>query len=213
MGDERSYRVSENEREHVIVALRDHLLEGRLTLEEFSERAGRALRAVVGRDLSLLLADLPSHGPSRSLPRRKRTIVTGGLFAHVVRRGRLRLGRRTVAISVCSDIDLDLREASIDAPRSSVTVVAVCGNVDIYVPEGIDVDVVGVAIAGHRRDWGRDVSMPDVPTVHVRAFGLLGTIDVWRVPRDVVDDYGSIIDTLREAHRTAALPGAGESTG
>jgi hypothetical protein len=199
-----SYRVSESEREQAIVALRGHLLEGRLTLEEFSERAGLALRAVVGRDLETLRSDLPRPSPSGGRARR-RTRITAALFAHVVRRGRLRLGRRTVVVSALSDIDLDLREASIEAPRTSVIVVALAGNVDVYVPEGIDVDVGGVAVIGHRRDWGRDVATPDAPTLRVRAVGLLGTIDVWRVPPELAGDYGRIVDGVRAAQHAPAL--------
>lgn len=202
---EESHRVSEDEREQAIDALRDHLLEGRLSLEEFSERAGLALRAVVERDLDLLRADLPRRDPPTA-PGRKRTRVTAALFAHVVRRGRLRLGRRTIAISVLSDIDLDLREASIEAPRTSVLAFALFGNVDVYVPEGIDVDVGGLAVIGHRRDWGRDVGAPGVPTVRIRAFGLLGTIDVWRVPRELVGDYAHIVAKVREVQRAAVSP-------
>jgi hypothetical protein len=53
-----------------------------------------------------------------------------------------------------------------------VIVIALLGNVDVYVPEGIDVDVGGGATIGHRRDWGRDVSMSDAPTLHVTVLGL-----------------------------------------
>jgi hypothetical protein len=211
VSDEASYRVSDDERERAIVALREHLLKGRLTLEEFSERADLALRAVIGRDLDHLRSDLPP-GTLPNASRRRRTRITGGLFAHVVRRGRLRLGGRTIAISILSDIDLDLREASIESPRTSVIVLALVGNVDVYVPEGIDVDVGGVAVIGHRRDWGRDASMPDAPTLHVTVLGLLGTVDVWRVPRDVAGDYGSIVDKVRDVHRAAELPERGAST-
>ncbi|MHB1511331.1 MAG: hypothetical protein ACYCST_19915 [Acidimicrobiales bacterium] len=148
-----------------------------------------------------------------SASRRKRTRITGALFAHVMPRGQLRLGRRTIAISVPSDIDLDLREASIEAPRTSVMLVALVGNVDVFVPDGIEVNVGGLAVIGHRRDWGRDVSMPDAPTLDVTVLGLLGTVDVWRVPRDVVGDYGSIIEKVREVHRAVELPEVGENAG
>lgn len=211
MADESSYRVSDGEREQAIVSLREHLLDGRLTLEEFTDRVGSALEAVVAQDLDHLRADLPARVTVPAAPRRRRTRLTIGLLAHVVRRGRIRLGRRAIGISVLSDLDLDLREASIEVPSISLTVVALVGNVDVYVPEGIDVDVGGLAIVGHRRDWGRDVSLPDAPTLRIRAFGVLGTIDVWRVPRGVTGDYGAVIHRVQEAHRTAALP-AGSGT-
>jgi hypothetical protein len=54
-----------------------------------------------------------------------------------------------------------------------------------YVPEGVNVDVGGIAVFGHRRDWGRDAGRADAPTVHVRVLGFAGTIDVWRVPHDM----------------------------
>ncbi|MGO9198724.1 MAG: DUF1707 domain-containing protein [Acidimicrobiales bacterium] len=200
--DESSYRVSDAEREKAVVVLRDHLLEGRLTLEEFSERAGLALRSQVIGDLTTIQQDLPPLSTvGAPTSHRKPTRLTLAVFGHVVRRGRIRLRRRTTAASVLADIDLDLREASIENRRTSVSVLAFLGNVDVYVPEGIDVDVGGLTIFGHRRDWGRDVAAPNAPTVHIRTLGLFGTVDVWRVPSDVSGDYGSIIDEVRTRHR------------
>jgi hypothetical protein len=43
--DDASFRVSDAEREQTVIALRGHLLAGRLTLDEFSERVEAALRA------------------------------------------------------------------------------------------------------------------------------------------------------------------------
>jgi len=199
--DENSYRVSNAEREQAVVVLRDHLLEGRLTLEEFSERAGQALRAQVVGDLSSIQRDLPPPSVGAPPSHRKPTRFTLAIFGHVVRRGRIRLRRRTTAASIFADIDLDLGEASIENRRTSVSVLAILGNIDVYVPEGIDVDVSGLTIFGHRRDWGRDVAGRDAPTVHIRALGLFGTVDVWRVPGDVSGDYGRIIDEVRRRHR------------
>ncbi len=217
MIDESSHRVSQDEREQAIVALRDQLLDGRLTLEEFSERVGLALRAVVGRDLDALQADLPREHPRPSrqdASRRKRIRFTGAVLAHVVRRGRLLLGRRTVVVSVLSDVDFDLRDASVEVPKTFVTVLVLVGNVDVYVPEGIDVDVGGVAVVGHRRDWGSATGAPGVPTLRVRALTFFGTVDVWRVPREASGDYGSIVRQLQRASRAAGreaeLPPAGE---
>jgi hypothetical protein len=201
--DESSYRVSDAEREQSVGLLRDHLLEGRLTLEEFSERAGMALRAQVLGDLTTIQQDLPLSIVAAPTSHRKPTRLTLAVFGHVVRRGRIRLRRRTTAASVFADIDLDLREASIENRRTSVSVLATFGNVDIYVPEGIDVDVSGLTMFGHRRDWGRDVAAPDAPTVHIRALALFGTVDVWRVPSDVSGDYGKIINKVRKRHRAA----------
>jgi hypothetical protein len=182
--DDESMRVSDADREDTVAALREHLLAGRLTLEEFSERVEAALRARFGRDLAQVRQDLPEIYAGEAGSRRPARF-SAALLGHVVRRGRLRLPRRAFATSVFGDLDLDLREATIDQRRTVVTVLAAFGNVDVYVPEGVNVDIGGTAVFGHRRDWGRDVGRPDAPAIHVRVLGLAGTIDVWRVPHEM----------------------------
>lgn len=200
------YRVSDAEREQAVVVLRGHLLAGRLTLEEFSDRAERALRATFDRDLAELQGDLPRFGAAAATaPARKPTRFTGAAFAHVVRRGRLRLRRRTHVLSVFADVDFDLREATVERPSTTLSVAAFCGNVDVYLPEALNVDIGGIAIFGHRRDWGADVAPPDAPTVRIRVFGLFGTIDVWRVPHDMRGDHGDIMRQIKRRGRNRRL--------
>jgi hypothetical protein len=39
-----------------------------------------------------------------------------------------------------------------------------------------------------------DRGQPDAPSIHVRVFGFAGTVDVWRVPRDMRgSSYGEIV--------------------
>jgi len=208
--DGKSYRLSDAERDKVIEDLREHLVQGRLTLEEFSDRVDVALRARLGSDLEPVRHELPDASLQAAPSMRGRTRFTIALIAHVVRRGRLRLGKRSTAISVLSDIDLDLREASVDGLQSTVTVLALVGNVDVYVPEGIDVDVGGVTIFGHRRDWGRDVSTPGAARIRIRVLGLLATVDVWRVPSGAPVDLGTVIAQIRSSHRPASAETAGD---
>ena len=196
--DDPSLRVSDADREEVIVALREHLLAGRLTLEEFSERVDAALRARVGGELARVQDDLPRIFRETAGSHRKPARFTTALLGHVVRRGRLRLPRRAVATSAFGDLDFDLRDATIDRQQTAVTVLAAFGNVDVYVPEGVNVDVTGLAVFGHRREWGEDAGRPDAPTVHVRVLGFAGTVDIWRVPYDL---HGrSYHDVIRQLH-------------
>jgi hypothetical protein len=106
-------RVSDADREGAVAWLQDHLLAGRLTLEEFSERVDHAYGAVGHPDLERVRSGLPAteHLP---VPRsqRRATRFTGALLAHVVKRGRLRLRRWTVAGGAFCDVDLDLRSAA-----------------------------------------------------------------------------------------------------
>ncbi len=184
--------------------LRTSLLAGRLTLDEFAERVEVAYGARLGGDLIKVREDLPDVPTAPVSPRRKRSRFTVALFGHTVRRGRLRLRRRTAAVSVFADVDLDLREAEIEDPRIVVTVIAIFGNADVYVPEGVNVEAGGVTIFGHQRDWGRETAHETAPKVQVRSLSLFGTIDVWRVPRDVRGRYGEITRQLQQ--RQGELP-------
>lgn len=193
-------RVSDAEREQAVAGLREHLLAGRLTLDEFSERVEAALQARRGEELARVREDLPDVSPRAGPPHRRPARFTAALLGHVVRRG-LRLRRRTLAVSALGDLDLDLREAFIDEQQTVVTVLAAFGNADIYVPEAVSADVRGVTILGHCREWGRDIARADAPAVHIRVIGLSGTVDVWRVPHDMRGSYSDIFRQLKERQR------------
>jgi hypothetical protein len=199
--DDASIRASDADRDRTVAALAEHLLAGRLTLEEYSDRVDTALRARVNGELARLQDDLPKvfPGPPAARPRAR---FAAAAFSHVVRRGRLRLGRQAVATTVFGDLDFDLRDASIDRQRTAVTVLGVFGNADIYVPEGVNVDVSGIPIFGHLTDRGRDVGRPDAPIIRVRMIGVFATVDVWRVPSTLRDaSYRDIIKAVRNPHR------------
>lgn len=199
--DDLSDRVSDAEREQTVVSLRDHLLSGRLTLDEFSERVEIAYGARIGQELVRAREDLPDAPSDPVRARRKPIRLTGALFGHVARRGRLRLRGWTFAVGAFADIDLDLREAEIDDPWTAMTILVAFGNVDIYVPEGVNVDVGGITIFGHRREWGHDLARADAPTIHVRTLGCFGTVDVWRVPHQMHGGYREILRQLKEQRR------------
>jgi hypothetical protein len=204
--DDASLRASDADREQSLAALREHMVAGRLTLEEFCARVDAALRAGVAGELAQLHDDLPDALVKSAGSRRRPARFSAALFGHVVRRGRFRLRRWALAASAFGDLDFDLRDATMDKERASVTVLAAFGNVDIYVPEGVNVDVGGLTVFGHSRDWGRDAGQPDAPSIHVRVVGFAGTIDVWRVPRALRgSSYRQILRTLNDRRRP--LPG------
>jgi hypothetical protein len=84
-------------------------------------------------------------------------------------------------------------------------VLALFGNVDVYVPEAVNVDLGGLTIFGHSREWGPDLARPDAPTIHVRTLGCFGTIDLWRVPQHVRGSYSDITRELQGRRRRLRL--------
>src|SRR4051812_38262685 len=58
-------RAADSDRAAVATALGRHMSDGRLTVEEYEERVGRAYAARTYADLADLTADLPSSGLSK----------------------------------------------------------------------------------------------------------------------------------------------------
>jgi Domain of unknown function (DUF1707)/Cell wall-active antibiotics response 4TMS YvqF len=179
--DELDLRVSDTQRERVAVALREHCAEGRLTLEELAERLDEAYRARTAGELETVLRELPAAAPPR--PRRSPKRFTIAIFSGVERRGRWRVPRRSFVLTLFGGSDLDLRHAEIDSDAVTIWVFDIFGGADVYVPEGVEVDVGGFALFGGIDEHGADMPpRPGSPLVRVRGLTLFGGTDVWRVP-------------------------------
>jgi hypothetical protein len=179
--DEPVLRVSDEERERVAVALREHCAQGRLTLEELSERLDEAYRARTAGELDTVLRELPAEAAPR--PRRSPKRFTIAIFAGVERRGRWRVPRRSFVLTLFGGSDLDLRHAEIDSDVVTIWVFDIFGGADVYVPEGVEVDVGGFALFGGIDEHGADTPLrPRSPLVRIRGLTLFGGTDVWRVP-------------------------------
>jgi hypothetical protein len=195
-------RASDADRDRVIAELREHTAAGRLTLEEFSGRVERATAARTLGELDALSHDLPASAgtPARRRPKRLVAVV----FGRARQTGRWLLSRRCFAFVAFGDCDLDLRRAELDGPAVSITALVLFGNVDLYVPEGVDVDLGGFTFGGHRREWGAELeTAPATPILRVRVVSLFGTADVWRVPSSWLGrTFDEVISGLRKGeHR------------
>src|SRR5438105_7497949 len=199
MAEVPSVRASDAEREEVVARLRGHSVDGRLTLEEFAQRVDAAYAATTRAELERVTADLPTA--RRAGPRRRPRRLTAVIFGAVERTGRWRMPRRALALVLFGDADLDLRSAELPGDVASLTAFVLFGNVDVYVPEAVEVDVGGIGAFGHRREWGRDLpGHAGTPLVRVRIVSLFGTADVWRVPAELASRrLRDVIRALRSA--------------
>ena len=178
MSETPALRASDADRERTVALLRDHAVEGRLTLEEFTARIDRAYTARTHDELDELARDLPVAG-SRRRPTRFVLSVLGSSG----REGRIRVRRRIGCLMAFGNIDLDLRQATLEGDVITIVALGLAGAVDVYVPAGVEVDLHGLALLGHRRANGHDPApRPGATLVRVYAFSLLAGIDVWRVP-------------------------------
>ena len=172
-------RASDDDRNRAVLALREHLAAGRLTLEEFTERMSAALAATTTADLDAPLRELPVAERTRRRPTR----FILALFGSTERAGRLRLRRRALCVSLFGNVDFDLRQATLEGDEITIVAAAMFAALDVYVPEGVEVDLHGLTIFGHKDANGNDPKpLPGTPIVRVYAFGLFCGMDLWRVP-------------------------------
>ena len=199
-------RASDAEREQTAAVLRNHVVEGRLTLEEFAQRLDTVYEARTRPELEALTHDLPVAAP-QSLPesRRRPKRFTGVAFGSVERRGRWRVPRFAWLTVLFGDADIDFRSAEIHGQTVTVTAVILFGNADFYVPRNVDVDLGGFTIFGHRREHGDEtVPPPEAPVVRIRVFSLFGTSDVWRIPHGLTGTYRELIQAIRKRKQLPA---------
>ncbi|HEY1650242.1 MAG TPA: DUF1707 domain-containing protein [Acidimicrobiales bacterium] len=176
-------RVADADRDRTVNLLREHVVEGRLTLDEFSERMGSALEAKVRSELEAVMADLPATvtapTPATTATPRKSSRWHIAVMSGHSTRGRWRIGGKTRAVAVMGGCDMDLRRAEIEGPEIEITAVAFWGGINIIVPEGFDVDLRGFSFMGGRSLKMRDVPIvPGSPRIIVRGFAVMGGIDV-----------------------------------
>ncbi|MEJ7798155.1 MAG: DUF1707 domain-containing protein [Solirubrobacteraceae bacterium] len=179
-------RASDSERERAVATLRDGAEQGRLTFDELAQRTELAYGATTGAQLERLVADLPATTAQTApaVTARKRQRWNVAIMGGCERRGRWRPDPRSIALAVMGGVDLDLRDATIEDDELVITAVAVMGGIDVIVPEGVEVQLSGFALMGgndHRP--GTAPVRPGTPVVHVRAFSIMGGVDV-RVRRE-----------------------------
>jgi hypothetical protein len=177
-------RATDAERDAALQRLSAATGDGRLTLEEFSQRMDRATTAKTRAELGRLVADLPTDAGAASGavaergPGRPSWHISpiGGLSVS----GPWRMERSVIVVSLIGGADLDLSQAQLAASEVTLTKVSLLGGVSIGVPPGIRVDASGFSLIGGTSVEAGPEPGPGAPTVHVRAFSLLGGTRIYR---------------------------------
>ncbi|XRQ13585.1 DUF1707 SHOCT-like domain-containing protein [Actinomadura welshii] len=173
-------RASDAEREAVVERLRIASVEGRLTLEELTERSEAAYAAVTRGDLDRITDDLPGMGApgANRAPRqdqRKFSAVMGDCKERIVGR----IDGPLEALSVMGDVELDLRGAQVPTGEIVISATAVMGDVKIIVPDGVCVRLSGHAFLGDRKVSVREPRPgAPVPVVRVTANAVMGDVKI-----------------------------------
>lgn len=185
-GDSGGIRASDAERDATVERLRDAAGEGRLTLEEFSDRMEQATAARTRTELDQLVTDLPAAATGSGTGTVAAPGSPDGPTWHVSPIGGLsvsgpwRMGRHVVVISVIGGADLDLSQAELAARDVTLTKVSIIGGVHARIPHGIRVDASGLSLLGGTSVEGAPDPGPGAPTIHIRAFSIIGGIRIRR---------------------------------
>lgn len=201
-----SVRASDAERDATASLLRESFSEGRLTLAEFDERTSRAYAARFRSELMELTHDLPAAHrehestlearPDRAPARR----ITGGsgpatslaIMGGVERAGTWTLPAEHTAFALMGGVEIDLREAALQAHETTIRAFAIMGGIEILVPDDVHVQVEGIGLMGGFGEesgrWKPDPrpvrqAPPGAPVIRVTGLALMGGIGVRRVPR------------------------------
>jgi Domain of unknown function (DUF1707) len=190
-------RASDADRDKVTTLLTTAYAEGRITREEHDERLERVLAAKTFDELVPITSDLVLAPNARSYTTQPPATVDGGhdfsidtanthtepdtmvgIFGGTTRKGKWRVRKQTRAYAFCGGIDLDLREATFEAPVVEINGLWCFGGLDIKVPEGIEVRDQTVGVFG-----GTDINhlgdpRPGAPVLVIKGLSLFGGVSV-----------------------------------
>lgn len=177
-------------RERAIAQLSDAFAHDRLDLDEFERRLTMVHRAGTVAEVGQAVADL-SEAPAvaelvaaRAAPpalvKPPAAHTVAAILGGVERRGVWALPRRLRAMAILGGMVLDLRDASLPPGVTEIEVLAVMGGVQLLVPPGLSVEVMGSAVLGgfdHVERLAPQVD-PDRPVLRVRGLAVLGGVAV-----------------------------------
>jgi hypothetical protein len=180
-------RASDAERERAADTLRSSAGEGRLTVEELDERLGAVYAARTRGELERLVADVEV---ARSATGSGLSVRPGGdegttrlisVMGGVDRRGHWRVGRSCTSVNIMGGADLDLNDAELADHVVTLTVFSLMGGADVYVPEGLNVEIEDFAImGGNEIELGDPRPVPGGPTLRLKLISVMGGSNVRR---------------------------------
>jgi Domain of unknown function (DUF1707)/Cell wall-active antibiotics response 4TMS YvqF len=173
-------RASDTERNQTIEVLAAAAAEGRLSLEEYSERSEAALAARTVGDLSGMTADLPAHSPASAVGAAPAEITA--VLGNESRKGPWVVPAHLTVRSVLGDCHLEMQQAVIRQHVTTIDATVRFGAMTIFVPDGLDVRLTGRAVLGAKSSELNGEPRPGAPVIVVHCNVFCGSINVRRPP-------------------------------
>lgn len=167
----RDLRASDADRERVVKVLGEALADGRITLEEHSERTSHAYAARTLGELTGLTADL---SPQEAQPILVDDRPISAFFGRMRREGRWVVPVKVPLLALFGTVELDLRQAVLQRRHIVLDSLIIGGRLRILVPDGVQVNVTGRTILSTREVRTRPT--PDGPTIEVGGTLVFGSV-------------------------------------
>jgi DUF1707 SHOCT-like domain/Cell wall-active antibiotics response LiaF, C-terminal len=172
-------RASDDEREVTIGRLRDAAAEGRLTFEERADRVEAAASAVTREDLDRLTVDLPAEPVATpSIETGPAATLAWTVFGDVRRAGAWSVPAEGRWRSVFGDVALDVREARVAHPEARIDARSLFGDVEILVPEGVEVEIRSRMLFGDIRKEPGEAAASGAPRILLTGGTMFGDVRV-----------------------------------
>ncbi|MGY1841235.1 MULTISPECIES: DUF1707 domain-containing protein [unclassified Modestobacter] len=203
-------RASDADREAVVTRLQTALGEGRLAVDEFTQRVDVAYAATTTAELDGLLDDLPA--PASEFPAVGEIVGerTNGAVATVF--GDVHIAPVTGvperASTVFGDVRIDLRGLRTGAEVVHLQLGTVFGDVDVIVSEGVAAEIEGWTVFGDRKTQLAPVPrLAGTPRVVVRGWTVFGDLKLRSLaPGESPSRWRAVMDRLAARREPPAPP-------
>lgn len=194
------FRISDGDRDLVNNVLTTAYAEGRITREEFDERAGLVLAAKTFNDLAPITSDLmpgtrvqqytspapviPTPGPDQMITVDSSQVSddSDSLFGILSTARRdapgWRMHRKTSVLVGLGDAIIDLTQGVMEDPHSEIEVMIGLGDLKVIVPAGVQVIDRVSNILGESKVLGTRPSAPGGPTITITGVTIMGEVRV-----------------------------------
>ncbi|HOR48945.1 MAG TPA: LiaF-related protein, partial [Rectinema sp.] len=177
------------ERNNVIERLEHSFAQNLLDIDVYEKRMEIAVNTASKRELLSLIEDLPvpteTNKQSSSFDRILLNLgeikdydVTLALLSGATRKGLWYPPKRMKVVAIMGGVDLDYSQAQIPPGVSNIDIFALMGGVNIFVPEGVNVEVTGIPIMGGIDNRAASSGKLGAPTIKVNAITLMGGLDI-----------------------------------
>ena len=177
------------ERNNVIERLEHSFAQNLLDIDVYEKRMKIAVNTASKRELLSLIEDLPvpteTNKQSSSFDRILLNLgeikdydVTLALLSGATRKGLWYPPKRMKVVAIMGGVDLDYSQAQIPPGVSNIDIFALMGGVNIFVPEGVNVEVTGIPIMGGIDNRAASSGKLGAPTIKVNAITLMGGLDI-----------------------------------